>query len=104
MCLNQQMNGAELPCGAVIGVQPASDDYKKMSKEVENEQQTASNRAASASATESKSPEDVVEEKANDEEDLDDFFASKHQFDRLRNKADHNFCNLNTHTNKNKLS
>ena len=79
------MNGAELPCGAVIGVQPASDDYKKAPNKVENTQQTASNGAANASAgtkldsaTEANGPkEEVSEDKAaNDEEDLDDFFAS----------------------------
>jgi len=93
-----KMNGAELPCGTAIGVQPADMDYKKKPKGDEQQTtQTANNgrhsaeKGNSAAKDESKPPsttvvneatipcgcnDDMQDENAKDDDDLDDFFAS----------------------------
>ena len=87
-----KMNGAELPGGTTIGVQPADMDYKKKSTNGEqltqqtacNEKrtgemangtsdganQTPNNAAGNDMKTASDAPKD------DDDDDLDDFFAS----------------------------
>lgn len=98
------MNGAELPCGTVIGVQPADMDYKRKPKTAEEgslqQQPTTSrvNHKSAESETNNVQSTDIqkkatltketaavnaaelsggLEDKnTNDEDDLDDFFAS----------------------------
>ena len=87
------MNGAELPCGTVIGVQPADMDYnKKPKKEEQTQQQSATNGEhyvkhingtaidaklatlpGASNASEVKNGKDAA---VADDDDLDDFFAS----------------------------
>lgn len=83
------MNGAELPCGTAIGVQPADTDYKKKLKNG-GEQSAAGAEPAKTSSMEKKIASTAAaneaisgeskggskEKNAKDEDDLDDFFAS----------------------------
>jgi len=95
-----QMNGAELPCGTTIGVQPADMDYKKKTKtekgETNERQSVINGKHGSVESTINGIQQDRREEKtmstaaaaaavihdeskdknAKDEDDLDDFFAS----------------------------
>mmetsp|Transcript_4420 Transcript_4420/g.9560 ORF Transcript_4420/g.9560 Transcript_4420/m.9560 type:complete len:170 (+) Transcript_4420:1514-2023(+) len=97
---NKQMNGAELPCGTTIGVQPADMDYKKKTKtekgETNERQSVINGKHGSVESTINGIQQDRREEKtmstaaaaaavihdeskdknAKDEDDLDDFFAS----------------------------
>lgn len=85
------MNGAELPCGTVIGVQPAEVDYKSKSKKngdrngtvaveptVETlEESIFTSEAASGATTASGRSREMKDKTPEDEgDDLDDFFAS----------------------------
>lgn len=86
---NQQVNGAELPCGSILGVQPADMSYKKNlnfgqsitqhntgrigetnvdAEESAPKDTTVKNEATSVEVSEVK--------EAKDDDDLDDFFAS----------------------------
>ena len=89
-----QMNGAELPCGTVIGVEPADMDWgknngsNKKSKTSSSDHhqsptvQVASNcgsdgvemKKSNKASTEAAAREETTG--GNDDEDLDDFFAS----------------------------
>jgi hypothetical protein len=60
-----QLNGVELPCGTTIHVEPANMDYKKTNNQ-------NNSKSASVSKTDSRIQKDVIEE----DENLDDFFAS----------------------------
>jgi hypothetical protein len=83
VCL--QMNGAELPCGTIIGVQPADVDYKTNAK---NDDKFPSQRppSQSSSGPSTNLPYDGINavtvsqdhdtNKESDKDDLDDFFAS----------------------------
>lgn len=83
VCL--QMNGAELPCGTIIGVQPADVDYKTKSK---NDDKNPSQRSLYLpfSGPFTNLPfeginaamvsQDHDTPKQSDKDDLDDFFAS----------------------------
>jgi len=99
-----QMNGAELPCGTAIGVQPADMDYKKKKKSKNDEAYAPQKDYAGGNTREAKeltqgkpldngtttmtstSSAGKVEattisggsddKNANDDDDLDDFFAS----------------------------
>jgi hypothetical protein len=84
-----QMNGAELPCGTVIGVEPADMDwgrgkdkkFKQMDDHHPNRVQQQQMQRGTASSGEG---DDVMQskeasmkgEEEEEEEDLDDFFAS----------------------------
>lgn len=92
------MNGAELPCGSILSVQPADLDYKrKGSTKTESTQLSKKRRGnddikagAASTITESRPTSIVSEKTENDlktklegesgeksqDEDLDDFFAS----------------------------
>ena len=83
VCL--QMNGAELPCGTIIGVQPVDVDYKTKSK---NDDKNPSQRPPylSSSGPFTNLPleginaamvsQDHDTPRESDKDDLDDFFAS----------------------------
>ena len=81
-----QMNGAELPCGTIIGVQPADVDYKTKAK---NDDKFPSQRPPSPSSSGPSTnlpfeginavttvSQDHDTHKESDKDDLDDFFAS----------------------------
>jgi hypothetical protein len=80
------MNGAELPCGTALKVEPSDPLYKlRKKKRTENRygQATAQeDDSVPAKAeeepkpSEPKSPEEASEAKNDDDDDLDDFFAS----------------------------
>ena len=83
-----QMNGAELPCGTVIGVEPADMDWGKTNGSNKKCKTSSSDHHQSPTAqvisncgsdgVEMKKSNEAREETTggNDEEDLDDFFAS----------------------------
>ncbi|KAK1744346.1 hypothetical protein QTG54_004879 [Skeletonema marinoi] len=77
-----QMNGAELPCGTVIGVEPADMDwgsrgkdekFKQMDHCVQQQQQATASSGEGDVVMQSKEASMKDDE---EEEDLDDFFAS----------------------------
>mmetsp|Transcript_6323 Transcript_6323/g.14280 ORF Transcript_6323/g.14280 Transcript_6323/m.14280 type:complete len:113 (-) Transcript_6323:144-482(-) len=68
-----QMNGAELPCGTVIQVQPASSDYKKSSHSHYGNGESEEGKSTDPRETKGKTDVERVEEATAD---LDDFFAS----------------------------
>lgn len=73
-----QMNGAELPCGSILRVEPARSDYKPAA---ENDTGTghygpADRETALLPANLSSLPPPQEEDQQDDTEDLDDFFAS----------------------------
>ena len=88
------MNGAELPCGTVIGVQPADMNYKKRKMQEDGKQSPTvnitvadNNKSMDDNVTKStivpkKTSEKVAGEDKqqsrtdDDDDDLDDFFAS----------------------------
>eukprot|EP00986_Skeletonema_menzelii_P019947 scaffold29718_cov177-Skeletonema_menzelii.AAC.1 len=76
-----QMNGAELPCGTVIGVEPADMDWGRKDKKVEMDshhvqQQPRVTITANSSEVENVKQSNETSTKDEEEENLDDFFAS----------------------------
>ena len=98
-----KMNGAELPCGTAIGVQPADTDYKKKKpkngEETTHQQPTGMNGTPNSVELANSVPSDGATKltsttaavvnmatmsggpeeknvKEDDDDDLDDFFAS----------------------------
>jgi len=65
------LNGAELPCGSVLSVEPANMDYKNKNKNSHSEKPVEKK----GSLTEKTVPNNTDKED-NDNDDLDDFFAS----------------------------
>lgn len=77
------MNGAELPCGTVIQVEPASSEYKEVKHSHYGPQPSTQQQQQQEAATSTAVVEATAKEKQDDEkkveeatEDLDDFFAS----------------------------
>jgi len=70
-----QMNGAELPCGTVIQVEPANSKYKdaKASHYGPQSAQLSQKEETESPSTQNTQKHDKKEEAP---EDLDDFFAS----------------------------
>ena len=70
------MNGAELPCGSAMGVEPADMNYKK--KNSTEQQRIASTLCQQSHSTNDNNGHGTVEQtqQPSTEDDLDDFFAS----------------------------
>ena len=80
------MNGAELPCGTVIGVEIADMNYKKKKMQEDvvvdnnsksmNDNVTKSTIATRKTFENGVAGEDQQQSQTDDGDDLDDFFAS----------------------------
>jgi len=68
------MNGAELPCGSVLRVEPARSNYGPSPKESPPQQIVEA--AAAADGTREANLEAGPTEQDDDNEDLDEFFGS----------------------------
>ena len=98
MLQKYKMNGAELPCGTVIGVEIADMNYKKKKKKMQeddgkqsppsvsvvadnnnksmNDNVTKSTIASTQTSENGVAGEDIQQSQTDDGDDLDDFFAS----------------------------